>query len=273
MNPTATDYDAANRSLSAVLDGVPDDALDEPVTLRGLDRPRRGRRTSSRPSATSSPGTASTSATRRTSTSTRRRRWREHAKRVAAAARRRHAGRDAVRRPLRADHHRRHPRAVLRVGHGRPPLGRRPGGRERRGTDRRRAGPDRPPAPTPSGTPCTWTGSAGPPSRRPRAPTGPRRCWPGSAAGSDRPPTPLPWPSGRVGAWSSPTSSAAGAWCATTTRTGRCPRRCASGCSSTRSGHRRPASARAGPSWCWSRPRNGTASGRRPPARMRPTAG
>ena len=88
-------------------------------------------------------------------------------------------------------------------------------------------------------------GLTGPSTPRPRRPTG--------------------W-----AAWSSPTSSAGGAWSATTTPTGRCRRRCASGCSSTRSGRRRPASARAGRSWCWSRPRSGSASGRRPPTAAHP---
>ncbi len=46
----------------------------------------------------------------------------------------------------------------------------------------------------------------------------------------------------------------AGGWSATTTRTGRCRPRWWTGCSSTRSGRRRPGSPRAGASWCWRTP-------------------
>ncbi len=65
-----------------------------------------------------------------------------------------------------------------------------------------------------------------------------------------------------VGPWSSPRRSAAAAWSAPSTRTDRCRPRPWTPCCSTRSGRRRPASARAGTSSCCAPPPTASGSGR-----------
>ena len=129
MNPTATAYDAAHRSLSAVLDGVPHDSWTNPSPCEGWTardvvgaphrdaarlphrarrRPRRRRRTS-------------TSIRRRAGASTRSG-WPPPSPTTRCVA-------TAVRRPLRADHHRRHPRASSTCGTWSSTAGTSPGGR------------------------------------------------------------------------------------------------------------------------------------------------